>query len=392
MNIEDLIIKLFLSCKLSTFDDKVASNFYDQLCRNIGFTEKQRKLALTILDRYKTQLSVAAGRDVSQYLSNPVYKFPVRQLNTMKRMSIIPSETYGKVLKVEFPYNEEIVKKINDKKRDFVHAEWNADQKSWLFALNERVLPLVTDLVVDYGFTPDEELGNYIEEFVTIRENLEKYVPMVSYDGEIPKFLNASKHIPQPTSSDVVETLFTARKSGILTWDEKVSSKLECQKVSKVVLDFLNESPSATFTINLEENSFSDVVDLVKFIGPTVFVIPGGSEFEKTTNTVQHLLESGVKSEEISVLFRLPKETGAKFNEFVKEQQLNNPVSEKTRAVFISGKVPKPMITSGVRFESVVNFSIYSVHYTLRDFIKNHHNVIHVMDKNTQRNFNFASL
>jgi hypothetical protein len=392
MNIEDLTIMLVTKCNLPQYDLSIATSFYDQICRGNGFTEKQSKLALTILSRHQFKLSVAINKDISQYLNNPVYKLPIRTINTMKRISVVSSNEHGKEVKVEFPFNERIVEQIRKERGNLHYAAWNPEERAWMFALSERIFPLLSNLVYNEGFVPDAEFEEYLDQFNHVQENLENYVPMVTYRNGTPQFLNVSKYVTQPTSTNLIETLFSARKVGIHTWDETVSDKLAEQNVKKVIVDFLNENPGITFTVNLEENTFSDVIDLIKHIGPTVFVIPGATEFEKTSNSVEHLLANGIKKEEISVLFRLPSETGEKFNNYVKETELNNPITNNTKAVFISGKVPKPVIDIGIKFESVVNFSIYSVHYTLREFIKNHHNVIHVLEKNTQRNINFASL
>jgi hypothetical protein len=123
-----------------------------------------------------------------------------------------------------------------------------------------------------------------------------------------------------------------------------------------------------------------------------MFVIPGGMEIEKLNASVDFLKSLGMLPEEMSVMFRLPKETGEKFNIFVRDEKLNNPISNQTKVVFISAKVPKTVIESKIKFNCIVNFSLHSVHYTIRDFVKNHHNVIHILDKKPQRNLNFAFL
>jgi hypothetical protein len=392
MNIEDLIILLVNKSTLNHYDQSVAISFYTQIYNGTGFTEKQRQLALTMLSRNYAQLSKVSNIDIADAIANPVFRLPIRKLTIMKHISISTCPIYGKVINIEFPFDSKLVEIFRKERANLLDMTFDQELRVWRTALNERALPLLTTLIVDHGFTTDAEFGKYAEQFVTIRENLEKYIPMVTLQDGLPKFLNVSKYVPQPHSTDIIEVLFEARKSGIHTWDYAVSAELEKIPAKKVTMDFLNQNPGTLFTIDLEENTFSDVVDLVKFIGPTVFVIPGATELEKTSNTVEHLLANGIAKEEISVLFRLPKETGEKFNTYVKDMGLNNPISANTRAVFVSGKVPKPMIDSGIQFESIVNFSIYSVHYTLQTFIKNHHNVIHVLDKNKQRNMNFANL
>jgi hypothetical protein len=97
------------------------------------------------------------------------------------------------------------------------------------------------------------------------------------------------------------------------------------------------------------------------------------------------LKEIGIENQEISVLFRLPSENGGDFNKFVKEEKLNSPVSETTKVVILSGKLPKTVFQSELKFNCVLNFNFYNVHYTLANFMKNRHNVINVLaDKKTK--------
>ena len=74
------------------------------------------------------------------------------------------------------------------------------------------------------------------------------------------------------------------------------------------------------------------------------------SEIEKLEKSLDFLKANEITNEEISVLFRLPTETGEKFNNFVREEKLNSSISEKTKAVFISSKVPKTILDKKIKF------------------------------------------
>jgi hypothetical protein len=86
--------------------------------------------------------------------------------------------------------------------------------------------------------------------------------------------------------------------------------------------------------------------------------------------------ELGITDEDMSVLFRLDSSSGAICNEYVKENKLNNPISEKIKIFFISGKVPKPLICSGIEFDAIINLGSNSAHYTQKNLVRNHHCVI----------------
>ena len=51
-----------------------------------------------------------------------------------------------------------------------------------------------------------------------------------------------------------------------------------------------------------------------------------------------------------NILSRI-SETGEKFNNFVREEKLNSVISEKTKAVFISSKVPKTILDKRIKFD-----------------------------------------
>lgn len=392
MNIEDLIILLATRCQLNQFDSKIVESFYNQIFQGNGFTEKQSSLALKILERQSPKLSEILGTDISKYIANPVFRLKKRSINLGKRITVFEHSEFGKAIKVEFPYNETLVEKIRKERVNLPFAAWDKEERAWIFSLNERSIQLLIPFVTNEGFVPDDEFAGYMEQIKIIQENLEKYVPMVKFCENTIKFVNVNENVPQPNSNDILESLFLARKIGIHTWDDAVSGYLKESNINETVINFLNENPGTTFSINLENFNFSDLSIIVKHLNPTVFIVPGGSELEKTQASIEFLNSIGIDNHEISVLFRLPKETGENFNNFVKELGLNNPLTEKTRAVFISSKVPKTIIDSGIKFNCVVNFNFYSVHYTIREFVKNHQNVIHVLDKKSQRNLNFAFL
>ena len=53
------------------------------------------------------------------------------------------------------------------------------------------------------------------------------------------------------------------------------------------------------------------------------------------------------------MLFRLPKVTGDDFNNFIRNININNPVTKDTKAVFISSKIPKTLLDPKKEFIAV---------------------------------------
>ena len=84
----------------------------------------------------------------------------------------------------------------------------------------------------------------------------------------------------------------------------------------------------------------------------------------------------------MSVLFRLPNDSGSMFNDLVKTYNLNSPIDENTKVVFISQKLPKPLLKSGIEFKFIINLGQLSgVHYSLSNYLQDKMDVIKYTDK-----------
>jgi len=142
--VEDLIIKLsyILDKILNTNDKNLVSSFSNQILQGKGFTEKQGNYALIILRRYKNLLTTNFNTNIDNFLDNPIYKLPLRSISSIKRMSIISNAVYNKIVKVEFPFNEDYIKIIKGNKKSLDHFSWDRDKKAWIFSLTENNLLL----------------------------------------------------------------------------------------------------------------------------------------------------------------------------------------------------------------------------------------------------------
>ena len=125
-------------------------------------------------------------------------------------------------------------------------------------------------------------------------------------------------------------------------------------------------------------------------MSPCLFVIPGGHELKKLSQAYEFLKMLGIPDEQQSVMFRLDSNIDKNFNNFVKETGLNSPITENTKVVFISSKIPKPVLKSNLKFNSVINMGFGGVHYSIRDYVGNHENLVYYTEKKLQKEFDFV--
>lgn len=388
MYIEDIILTLVTSPHISTmnaYDSKLISSFSSQIFNGSGLSEKQGSLSVKILKKQLTNLNTILRQDVTTFLDIPKFRTQLRTINNIKSMTIVAHETYNKVIKVKFPFNETIVNKIRKEKQNFNFANWDPTEKVWEFALTEQALLFLSTIADEDNFIVYEEFREYQNQIADIKNNMDRYIPMVVSEGNNLKFVNIPDYIKQPTSASVIETLFYARKLGIFTWDENIANSTEWESASFITKKFLQTDPMETETIELEEDSLCLLNDILINMTPTLFVIPGGSELEKLETSLAFLTSNNVANENISVMFRLPKETGEKFNQFVKDNKLNSPIHADTKAVFVSGKIPKPIIEKNIHFNSVINFNFYNIHHSIKNLVLWHNNVIYIKSKKVNK-------
>jgi hypothetical protein len=297
MNIEDLIVSLTLSnVRLNPWDEKLVHSFYDQIIRGLGFTEKQSVLAVKTLNRHYVGLSAFLQKDVSQFLTTPSYRLPIRQINNTKKISVVPSVVFGKEIKAFFPYNEKIVESIRKNKEDIGHAVWSKEEKCWIFALNENSIQFLSDLSSREHFEVDEEFENLQNQVNLIINNMENYIPMLVVDEKIPKIANFTKNTPLIESKDLMAAIFEARKMGIFTWDETISNFIDSDEVDPTTRLFLKTEPQENFHVDSDFHDISALGQIVTNLSPCLLVIPGGSEYETLVMAHTFMKELGIIS------------------------------------------------------------------------------------------------
>jgi hypothetical protein len=378
MYIEELIkfVSTTFAVTMSPRDTSMLESFDIQNLQGGGLTEKQRAAAVRILQNYQASLIPVLGSQVTSALANPVFKLPLRVLKVTKKISLIDRENYGRAIKVEFPYNEDKVKLIRENKDRLNHAQWDQELKSWIFSLDEASIVFLVDFIGEEHYEIEEEFLEYIQQSQIIIDNIEQYVPMLVLENNLLKLTNLPKNLPELSATDTLEAVFESRRLGILTWSDEIDQKLQDLKLDENIKTFLGNDYNKKTLINSQNTPIECLEPIIKYMSPCLFVIPGGSEVEKLVMAYSFLNRLGIPDQEMSVMFRLPSMEGGDFNNFVKYHNLNSPITDETKIVFVGTKLPKSIIKSKIKFNSVINLGQHSAHHTIQEFMANQENVV----------------
>jgi len=387
LSIENMVhaVATQASSVLKPYDYVFIQSLSQQISYNqYGLTEKQASLCQKILKKNINWLNQFYHRDVLGDIENPTYLFPLRTIPSQHKISYMADNDINERIKLQFPYNEEIVNYIKSQRNKIYNYVWNAIEKCWYLSLDAWSLEICHTLHKKYKFEYDPEFQNYFDQMAEIYSNLEKYVPMLDKNQAGYHLRNVSPKIPEFFSEDLVKSMFQARRYGITSWSDSVENDTIEQNIDTVTMNFLRHTEKKEFPVNLEEIDQKSLENLVKNLLPCVFFIPAGSELSKTTHAYNMLKNIGVENKDISVLFRLPNDTNSNFNIFVRENGLNTPLTGDTKAVFISQKIPKTFFPTAHRFKTAVMYNKYHAHYATRDFLKCFSNTIEICDKNSK--------
>lgn len=392
MYIEDILkaaIQHF-SINFSLIDQKVLFSLYSQVSQGTAFTEKQANLCVSLLKKYKNKLSLHLNTNIPDFLENPNFHQEFRVIANERKMKIVDHQTYTKAIRIDFPYSDDLINKFRENKKSLNYATWDKDEKCWFLSLDEKSIRFAIALVEENNFTYDDQLEIFMHQANHVKNNIESLVPMAIDDNGVVKFINISPYTPQNTATDFLESILFAKEVGISTWDQTIEERVDQLPYEKVVKNFIKHDIGTPFEVHLEETSLFDLLPVLKHLFPCLVIISTKDELQKLEKIIQVFQKLQVDNSEISVLFRLPSETDSNFNQYVKENKFNSPISEKTKVAVISNQIPKTIFSSNKEFNSILNYNFFAVHYKLRDYVRNHKNVINILDKAPQRSFNFA--
>lgn len=399
MFVETLIQRLACGDKF-LFDPEIVSpgwekNFIESLATQLStgntLTEKQAVLSIRLLKKYQTALEVYFKTKID--LDNPVFAHPFRKLFIEKTITI-----HNGSIHVKFPYDEELIKAIQkyvseaagvpetgyqlSSHKTHIGA-WNHEDKVWSFSLREETVLWLGSNLLSRNFTADAVFLEWYNAINEIIDDANHYAITAVKTDSCFTFQNASKKIPVIDTDNVIEFLYHAKNYGVSIWDDAIDADLRKSQCSPVTTALLNAG--GMVYVDSRAYGLENFKDLLLFGGPVLIVIPGGSEIKHTEAWHRYARSIGIENSDMAVMFRTPNQDNGGFNTYVKENELNNTIHDNTKIVFVSTKIPKPLVKSGIVFNTVINLGYYNnMHFSMNILLTSPANIVYYNDKKPQ--------
>jgi len=83
----------------------------------------------------------------------------------------------------------------------------------------------------------------------------------------------------------------------------------------------------------------------------------------------------------MTVMFRVDNITNKAFNDYVRDNKLNTPIRKDMKVVFVSRRIKKPLVKSGIDFGLVISCDPLGSHQSLKKILDDKYNSIMWVDE-----------
>ena len=373
--IEDLILHIY--DPMNGFDRKalpprdrsILFSMASQLKKPLALTEKQSLLVLKILDENKHLYERI--EEFNSLLSNPLYKYTFRNIDSTRRIYII-NESF---IAVKFPFDNSLNKLL-----DKIPGRKNYDivARAHFYRLNEMNIAAIMNTFKDRNFEVDLKIEQWYKEIEEIKSNPTSYVSCVTIDGTVDiencnsytkEYFNKNK------TGEFVEDLFLAKSMG-LYFSTQVNEKIQSLNISEITKRYLSNPNHA---VSVAEVLKQDLCMMFQELNTYPILILADDDEKQFMAWIIAFRQYGVDTKDMSVLFRSDKNVA--FNDYVKDQQLNNLVGDSTKVVFIKNKMPKILYKINFIPKLVISSSSFYVHFTSQKMVDSHPAVMYYNEK-----------
>ena len=387
-HVEDLISALAWSGEgIFGGDRQIIDSFDSQISRGVAYTTKQGALALKLCQKYRNILTRLCGPNVSTIIENELFASPLRT-PTISNKSITVVKQPSKYIKVTFPFDNKLVEKIREFKKNNPDdwSEWHMEDKFWMFGLTEGNVLWLGNNLLPNGFTADDLFLDFFEKIHEILFSMEEYAPSLVYENGQPSFKNVHESVPQPSNENILDALLLAKRYGIDIWDDECEKYLKSDVLTGVTREFLRKEFSEELKFLSVHHKLKEFNQLLTADHSVMIVIPPDNELAHLKKWHRHLISLGYTNLDMTVMFRTDNDINRQFNEYIKEHNLNAPIHKNMKFVFVSRRIKKPLVQSGIDFGLAISCDPLGSHVNTKKIINDKYNTIVYVDNGTPEN------
>lgn len=330
-----------------------------QTHRGLALTDRQYDLAKQKIEYYRPAFE-SLNIDINSCKDN--LRQPLREIDRSQYIRIVEHNNEEKLV-IRFPFNKPKIMILQNKvKSQIPNDEYYHDKGSQAhyFTFNEINLYLLVTAFKDKKFEVDKEVLNIYNELEEMNNNKHKYVSGV-YNFELCNLRNKAietviSDVGEPPCQENLALYKDRRYTYGLDYFDEEELERSLRELTILSQKIINRESIRIFISN-KKYSIESLVNCLWELNRFPLLVVIDHEFSLEHLHEFHRAVSGfVLDEEQTVMYRLDNNTNSEFNEYIKNNNLNNPLDKNTKIVYISSnKIPKPLIKSDWRYKAILN-------------------------------------
>lgn len=332
---------------LKSSDYSLIYSFSKQISRKIGFTDRQYELAKSKVDDYQDLFHFVPNLEEVKNTT----RLPIREIDRTRWIKIEYQDN-NPVIAVRFTFQKKLISAIEGIRSKIKEkTDYDKINKIHYFGYSERNLFEIVEAFKENNFHLDDTVQEIYNKLLLLDPN--EYLPGV-YDLEIKNL--------HPTGVEMLQV-----ELGKLSEDNVLLYRDRAFKYGLQVFDTIEDDNSLEYKIahrkhpNVTIDDFKWSIDtmllalenLQRF--PVLMLVPQFTCHDVIVN-IQEYVRNLIPPEDVSVVFRLDNQgDGVLFNNYIKDQRINNKVDKNTKIVYsLDNKIPKPLLTSAWSPQTII--------------------------------------
>lgn len=356
-------------------DKQILTDIAKKVFKGSALTDRQLDAVKKILiTRYKSQFKMR-GIDLENSVNN--LRQPIRYLDRSEYIRLEEGSKYvepywagfvpNKVIIVRFPFNMTYTKILNEVRKllgaDNSRYYSQRLKDKYILPYTEKICHRLISKFKNKIKDIDQVLLDVHSECEKLYKNQEQHVPGI-YNYTIKHSSDTvnqyyTEYFGDPANENLYLYYDRKDKMGLAYFDKKEleQSKKNLSSLSQKILDRQYSRINLDLTKWTNQQIIDSILELRRL--PLLVLLPGTKEQDtlKQLHETHKLFKNIISNKEISVLARCKNTTafGKEFNDYIKDNQLNNSLANSTKIVYITNKkIPKPLLTSTWEPEAVL--------------------------------------
>ena len=334
---------------------KVIRSVAKQVYKGKALTEKQFYMCNKILQDYYVTEFHKNGIDITEAVHE--HREPFRQVDKsfwikiVRQKDYVQNSTDEKRLAIRFPFNRKMIDAIDRLKR-LAPDSYSYHEHTHFFEPTERNITRVVEVAntITANWEISDEIQQVYKECLEYEKTRHNYIPGV-YNTEVRNLPDRTMKFLQEEFGDVtqenVHILFDRRfRYGLHHFDNKESLTKHLSPLASALANRKGKFVEVDSNKWSSNNVVDALVQLDRF--PLMVVITKVLDAIDQIKLWNDLFKNVIDTNKTSCMFRLDNQSNGEFNQYVKDQGLNNNVTPETQIVYVlETKYPNTLQKAG---------------------------------------------